>query len=250
MNEMHQIACWLLEAGDIALRSSNAPKRVAKADGSALSEADIAIDNYLRKRIYSEEKDAIIQSEEGGGPQTGKRWIIDSLDGTASYFEGLAHWGPVIGKVDANDSPLMGAMYLPKTSEFCFAKKGVGAFFCGQQLSSVDSRPVPKSPVAYVPSRFPFSKELAKHFKLRNLGSTSTHLCHVAATKASVAIIPPGWSKWDVVAGELLLNETKALIWSPCGHGFRGNRPLIVAGQAESVNTISKILINNLSFKR
>lgn len=82
------------EAAALALRYFEAGTTVtSKADGSPVTEADLAVERLLRRRLAELRRDDAVLGEEGG--QVGdseRRWILDPVDGTAFFGRGDPNW--------------------------------------------------------------------------------------------------------------------------------------------------------------
>jgi fructose-1,6-bisphosphatase/inositol monophosphatase family enzyme len=81
----------------------------------------------------------------------------------------------------------------------------------------------PRAPRAddllFVPSRFHRRGPVRWRGKVRALGSSAAHLCHVAGG-AGLAAIVPKWNLWDVGAGTILLREVGGEVWDFEGRPF------------------------------
>jgi histidinol-phosphatase len=83
------IALRHFAAGDTAWR--------AKSDGSPVSAADEQIELALRTQILRERPgDAVLGEEFGISGAGRRRWIIDAVDGTASFLAGEPEWSTLI----------------------------------------------------------------------------------------------------------------------------------------------------------
>jgi myo-inositol-1(or 4)-monophosphatase len=86
----------LRAAGDIARATARGPfKRWTKgADHSPVTEADIAVNEFLRDRLSDLVRDAGWKSEESPPDQPNRAvplvWIVDPIDGTRAFFYGSA----------------------------------------------------------------------------------------------------------------------------------------------------------------
>lgn len=154
-----------------------------------------------------------IIGEEGGldeDPGRGARWYVDPIDGTSAYLEGLAYWGPTIGLVE-DDTPVLGALWMPRLRSFWVAGAGLGAFKDGVRLDPPRKERIQARDVLYVPSHFHRIGPFPFVGKTRSLGSTACHLALVAEGAGAGAIIGR-WSPWDVAAGILFIEEAGRVI--------------------------------------
>ncbi|MEY9886472.1 fructose-1,6-bisphosphatase/inositol monophosphatase family enzyme [Catenulispora sp. MAP5-51] len=66
----------------------------AKADGSPVTAVDLDIEHTVRALINDARPgDAFLGEEFGGFGQGRRRWIVDAIDGTASFLAGEPEWG-------------------------------------------------------------------------------------------------------------------------------------------------------------
>jgi histidinol-phosphatase len=113
-----------------------------KADRSPVTvadrEAEAAVLQVLRRRFPH---DAVLAEESGeAAGTTGRRWIVDPLDGTRGFARGGTFWGPLVA-VEREGTVLAGAMALPALGETYWAARGQGAFRDGHALwVSVETR--------------------------------------------------------------------------------------------------------------
>lgn len=204
------VRAWLEDAGQEALARFRTARVALKEDGSQVTDADEAAERILQDRLRHHFPSDALVGEEGahrvGGPCT---WYIDPIDGTHAFLEGLAHWGPTIGRVRAGDraAPELGAVWFPRLEEYWFAARGEGAWRDGLRLPPLGATPLSRRSVLYLPSRFHAWYELDFPGKCRGLGSTAAHLCLVAAGVARAAFVQAGWGVWDVAGALCLLGE-------------------------------------------
>jgi myo-inositol-1(or 4)-monophosphatase len=188
-----------------------------KSDGSLVTDADKAAEEILLEGLSAAFPGYAVQGEEGarcsGAAGT---WYIDPLDGTSSFVQLLAHWGPTVCLVEAGEL-VVGAFWLPRLNEFWYAEKGAGAFRNGCRLQNRTVYPPSYDEVLLLPSRFHRVGPLDWPGKARALGSSAAHLALVAAGGAAATIIPR-WCVWDVGCGVLLAEETGHVVCTLDGH--------------------------------
>ncbi len=211
-----------------------------KGDGSPVTEADRAAEQVIVQGLSAAFPADAIRAEEGserdGGGAARRCWYVDPLDGTSSFLEGLAHWGPTVGLLEGGRA-LHGALYLPRTGDYLHAEGGQ-AFWNDVRLPPLTSGPLLRSEVLYIPSRLHAHVRLDWPGKARNLGSISAHLCMVAAGGAAAALIPAGWQTWDTAAGLALIQGVGgcAVTFSGASLDLECHTGLpFVAGRSEAV---------------
>ena len=125
-------------AGDITLDYfKKDPETSKKADGSFVTIADREAEAFLRERILNRyPEDSVLGEEEGESKgeakgESGRRWIVDPIDGTFAFVHGVPFYGVLIG-IEIDDQPIVGVVNIPALDEIVYAAKGVGCFWNGQ----------------------------------------------------------------------------------------------------------------------
>ncbi|MFN2382796.1 MAG: inositol monophosphatase family protein [Gemmatimonadota bacterium] len=98
-----------------------------KADGSPVTIADRAAEEYLRQRLAAAcPGDGIIGEEFGASDgASGRRWTVDPIDGTIAFARGVPLYGVLLGLLDGDDA-VLGVIHLPAWGETVAAARGVG----------------------------------------------------------------------------------------------------------------------------
>lgn len=105
-----------------------------KADGSFVSSADLQVEELIRAQLGRHRTRDAVQGEEQGCTGSGpRRWVIDPIDGTASYIRGVPVWATLIALVDEG-VPVVGLVSAPALGRRWWASSGGGAF-TGRSLS-------------------------------------------------------------------------------------------------------------------
>lgn len=100
-----------------------------KQDGSEVTAADRATERHLRAVIAEHwPSDAILGEEYGGRLDgRGRSWLIDPIDGTASYVLGIGTFGTLIALLQDGE-PIYGCIHLPAMDETTYAARGHGCW--------------------------------------------------------------------------------------------------------------------------
>lgn len=100
-----------------------------KGDGSPVTLADRAAEQLAREWIHARfPADGILGEEFGETPgASGRRWILDPIDGTKSFVRGVPLWGTCVA-VCEGDEVLAGAAAYPAVEEFIAAAPGEGCW--------------------------------------------------------------------------------------------------------------------------
>jgi histidinol-phosphatase len=137
-NELEQLREFAVElargAGDITLKYfRKRPETTTKTDGSYVTIADREAEAYVRRHIAERfPDDGIVGEEEGESPgRSGRRWIVDPIDGTFAFVHGVPFYGVLIG-LEIDGEATVGAINIPPLGEIVSAAKGSGCFFNGE----------------------------------------------------------------------------------------------------------------------
>lgn len=131
-----------------------------KADGSEVTEADRGGEQLLRRLIGARYPDHAILGEEFGGAPTrdaAHLWLLDPIDGTASFSIGLPLFGTLIGYL-RNGVPCAGVIGAHALGETIYAATGSG---CWYQRNGTPPQRVHTSGVTDLSQAFAVSTEIA-----------------------------------------------------------------------------------------
>jgi len=163
------------------------------------------------------------------------RWIIDPLDGTATFVQGLPFWGIVIA-LEYKGEVIAGVSYFPLMNRMYYTEKGKGAYLNGNCIKVSDKKTsdnlyfLTSSELFRHPKHLkPFLKKLqARKLNLKSLGSTALDFGLVAEGKADACLeyqIKP----CDISVGRLLIEEAGGVIMEPNGKRAAFDSKKIVA---------------------
>ena len=112
-----------------------------KPDDSPVTAADRDNERMLREQIEAEFPADGILGEEGtrkAGP-SGRRWVIDPIDGTRDFVRGNRFWCVLVALENAGES-VVGVAHFPMLAETYWAMRGGGAYRNGErlQVSKID----------------------------------------------------------------------------------------------------------------
>ena len=133
-------AAW--DAGRVTLGYFQTDLEVeTKADSSPVTIADKTAENLLRKMIKARFPEDGLVGEEHGVEEgtTGRRWIVDPIDGTKAFVAGVPLYGTMVG-IEIEGEPVVGVVNLPALGEMVNAARGLGCWWNGKRarVSNVD----------------------------------------------------------------------------------------------------------------
>jgi histidinol phosphatase-like enzyme (inositol monophosphatase family) len=108
--------------GDVAVQT--------KDDGSPVTLADRGAEEQLRRMIRERfPGDGVLGEEFGEAPGTsGRRWILDPIDGTKAFVRGVPLFGVLIG-MEEHGEAVLGVVSMPALDEFVYAARGRGCWW-------------------------------------------------------------------------------------------------------------------------
>lgn len=180
--------------------------------------------------ILSEEAGAIEQDSEF-------KWIIDPIDGTVNYANGIPICCVSIG-IEKAGQMIMGAIYNPFINEFYFAERGNGSTLNDKKISVTKRTEVIKSclvtgfPYTYLDEENGplqvFEKFIRKGIPVRRLGSAAIDLCWVAAGRFD-GFYEHKLSAWDSAAGFIIVEEAGGKVTNLKGETYNPYQPGLIA---------------------
>jgi histidinol phosphatase-like enzyme (inositol monophosphatase family) len=117
-------------AGQLALEhAARGVTPETKPDDTPVSVADRECERLIADELLARFPDDGILGEEGARaePRSGRRWIVDPIDGTRDYLRGLPSWSNLIG-LEVDGEVMLGVCNLPARGELYWAVRGQGAY--------------------------------------------------------------------------------------------------------------------------
>ncbi len=200
---------WVVDltrrAGEMALSFFGKTTGHLKSDRSWVTEADLAVEKFLRAAITrTRPQDAII-GEEGDkniDPDAEFVWALDPIDGTRVFNHGFPVWGVSVGILREGE-PYLGAFMLPAIGDL-YHTDGRIAYLNGEALPPPDPK-IEENAVFLISEGAYKSKAIEYPGKVISLGSAAAHLCYVARGSAVGAMDRAGI--WDYAAGAAILRS-------------------------------------------
>ncbi len=205
---------------------------VTRADG----ESEEAILGEIRRRFPEHS----ILAEEGGasGGQADYQWIVDPLDGTSNFLQGLPIYGiSVAGR--PVDKLVAGGILHPQGGNLFSAARGAGATWNGAPMKVSDP---PGLAGGFVATGYPFRskatldlylaafREVFQHVRsLRRCGAAALDLAYTAAGVYD-GFFEFRLSAWDIAAGARLIREAGGAVTDLDGGGRFLETGNVIAG--------------------
>jgi histidinol-phosphatase len=184
-----------------------------KPDRTPVTEADLAIEAAIRDAVKRTYPDDAVLGEEGGSQGGGRRrWIIDPIDGTKNFADGVQIWSNLIA-LAVDEEPMVGVVNLPALGERYVARVGGGATLNGEPINVSRADRIPRAFVLFAGMEDWLSGDYAPGVQAlvsearrnRGFGDAWGH-CLVARGSADV-MIEIELATWDFAALQVILEE-------------------------------------------
>jgi myo-inositol-1(or 4)-monophosphatase len=225
--------------GDVAARR--------KAGGDPVTAADTAVDRLLRRLLQRDGEGWLSEETEDDLSRLTRRrvWVVDPLDGTREFVEGLPEWSVSVGLV-VDGEPVAGGICNPATGETVLGARGAGVTLNGEPVQ-VSARP------GLAGARVVASRSEVRRgewegfrndaFELAAVGSVAYKLALVAAGRADATWTLTPKHEWDVAAGVALVLAAggKVVAGNPEETRFNRRRPLLTRLLAANPDLLPEI---------
>jgi len=238
-------------AGKILMKhfSASDKKVKYKSLNNPVTIADHEADQYLSEFIGGEFPNDGWLSEETVDTkerlEKSRVWIVDPLDGTKEFIEGIPHFSISIALVE-DGHPVIGIVYNPSTEEMFYAEKEKGAYLNGSNVKiSIKEKLIDSSIVV---SRSEYRKKLWDEYKenfseINPIGSVAYKLGLVGANQYDIFSTVAPKNEWDICAGDCIIKEA--------GGVFKTiNDKNIIYNQKKTLVTDPIIATNSTLFNR
>jgi 3'-phosphoadenosine 5'-phosphosulfate (PAPS) 3'-phosphatase len=230
------------EAGELVLTLRASFTQQRKADGSVVTNADLASAELIRGRLAARfPADAILTEEdsvESSRTEFARCWIIDPIDGTSAYVSGSDDFDVYIALVE-NQRPIVVVAHQPVTGRTVFASRSGGAWQQAAAEASTIRLHRPESTPVVVSRHWlgsPANRELVAEYARRVGGVLQTTKGGIsprtflspgvdAIVGVSAGEKPISAKEWDVAPLDLIVSEAGGWASDIYGQPLRYNKP-------------------------
>lgn len=201
------------EASRLAMSFFGGTVRQAdKADGTPVSEADLAVDAYLKATLRAARPDYGWLSEETVDDparlDARRLWIVDPIDGTKSFLEGTDEWMVSVALVE-HGRPVLAAVTNPVRGEVFQAELGGGARRNAKPIAVSPRREITgcrmiANRAAFASDRWPVPWPTLDTTSCKSM---AYRLCQVADGRFDATLAISGKQDWDLAAAHLVVDE-------------------------------------------
>jgi myo-inositol-1(or 4)-monophosphatase len=187
-----------------------------KAGHDPVTEADRALDAVLRKELLRDGEGWLSEEsvDDASRLEKSRVWVVDPLDGTREFVQGLPEFCTSIGFVE-DRLPVAGGILNPATNELFLGTVDSGVTYNGKP-----TRPSQRTTLegaSVLASRSEVKRGEWKPFentalKIRPMGSVAYKLALVSAGLADITFTLTPKNEWDVVAGAALVQSAGGFV--------------------------------------
>ncbi|MFL5827085.1 MAG: inositol monophosphatase family protein [Thermoleophilaceae bacterium] len=209
------------------------------SDTDMVSEADHAAEAAIVELLTRERPEDGLLGEEGSEREgsSGRRWVVDPLDGTTNYLYRFPAWCVSVALEDA-EGALVGAVHEPYTGHVWRASRAGGCELDGSGVRVRETASLDRALVAtgfgYSPDRRTMQAEallkiIPRVRDIRRPGAAALDLASVSCGRLD-GYYERGLKPWDWAAGRLLVTEAGGVVRDLPGepHGLVAAGPSVV----------------------
>ena len=190
---------------------------VSKGIQDMASEADVNTENLIRKAIEEQYPEDDFFGEESSDSYVAKQgqgiWVVDPIDGTQPFVNGIPSWCISISYI-ADNKIVLGVIYDPCADELFSGQLGGGAKLNGKPMNVSDVKGVSNGLISVGYSNRvkpedtlgPLERLIKAQGMYHRSGSGALSLAYVAAGRL-IGYFEPHMNIWDCAAGCLLIEE-------------------------------------------
>lgn len=217
LKELEVATAAARKAAEIALRLQPGITAETKSDNSPVTQADRECEREIAQILHDAFPDDGVLGEEGARAESrsGRRWIIDPIDGTRDYVRGTPLWANLIA-LESGGEVVVGVVNLPVLGNLYTATRGGGAHRDGTAMR-VSSKKTIEEAVLFINEfrrldRFAFKPKLldwmARFWAVRGMGGAPDAML-VASGHAEICIEPKA-AAWDFAPLKVIAEEAGA----------------------------------------
>jgi myo-inositol-1(or 4)-monophosphatase len=194
-----------------------------KTPDNPVSEADLAVDRFLRRELSALLPSAAWLSEETADDKvrtaSGLIWLVDPIDGTRDFVAGRTGWAVSVALVSAG-RPLIGILVAPARGEEWVAVAGQGATLNDLPIRASTRQEFPGSrvPVHVLP------REDRDLVAVEQPNSIALRIAMVADDRADLVATLRWGFEWDIAAATLIAREAGAEVSDAFGGPLAYNK--------------------------
>ncbi|MGI6432472.1 MAG: inositol monophosphatase family protein [Sphaerochaetaceae bacterium] len=258
MDSYDQVAQLILQMGSYAATEQAHVVRTYKEDGTILTKTDTTINEKISSLLASLFPQANIITEEAlraVNPSAPLTFILDPIDGTDSYSQGLPGWAIALGILDQKRQPIGAMVYAPRWGH----NNSTGLFLRQDPYKELllNDSVLTTNPDRPKIHAYAIASHIIKHCpiqrldaKIRSFGSNILHMISALSHPYIEGAVSYRCFAWDIAAAHALLSGQGFVVEDEQGAPFTYTDELLVerksipgfvfSGTRVAVNSLQK----------
>lgn len=221
-----------------------------KANRDVLTQADLLANQILQTHLSRAFPEDGWLSEESVDDakrlQCPRVWVIDPIDGTREYIEGVPEYA-VSAALVIHGIPALACVFNPEKDELFAAARGEGIYLNNER---VQCRTQCEERLQLLASRSEHRRgewDRFSHQNVQPVGSIAYKLGLVAAGRADATFSLRPKNEWDIAAGVLLVQEGGGIVTDKHGQPIKFNQPAvlldgIIAASTHAIHQVNAMI--------
>ena len=237
-------------AGRVIQDRSRASQQISyKGRADIVTDVDLAAEQVVLELMRGEYPAFGVLAEESKPVESGSQytWVVDPLDGTRNYANGIPHFCTVVALAHRQEV-VLGVIYDPVRDELFTAEKGGGAWANGSRLWVSETSKLGQAllgcDLGYVDEQAASAIDLIRALwpgivSLRLMGSSALGLAYAAGGRVDL-YFHHSLSPWDVATGLLLVREAGGEVVDRQGNPAGLHTPSVIASNRQLIDDFLK----------
>jgi myo-inositol-1(or 4)-monophosphatase len=206
-----------------------------KAGHDPVTAADLAVDAVLRKQLLRGGEGWLSEEsvDDLGRLEKQRVWVVDPLDGTREFVEGVPEFCVSVGLVE-NGCAVAGGICNPVTGEVFLGSVAGGVTYNGTPARASQKTNLNGAVVLASRSetkRGEWARFKHAEFTVRAVGSVAYKLALVSVGQADATFTLTPKHEWDIAGGAALVESAGGVVRTLNNHPLRcNNRAILISG--------------------
>lgn len=240
-----------IEGGNMIRERFLTEKKISfKGRSDIVTDVDLEVESLVLDKVRYEYPDFSVLAEESSPIQTNSEytWVIDPIDGTRNFAEGIPHFCILVALAKGSDVEL-GITYDPIKEELFTAQRGMGAFLNGEPISVTDKVEISECllgfDLGYLDQKARTALDMIRSLwpgfqSMRLMGSAGLGMAYASAGRLDL-YFHHSLSPWDMAAGLILAREAGGAVVDRQGNPANLFTPSVIVSNPR---TVQDFLVN------
>ena len=233
------------EAGSIIRDRFLTEKKISfKGRSDIVTDVDLEVENLVLDRVKYEYPEFSVLAEESSPIETSSEytWVIDPIDGTRNFAEGIPHFCVIVALAKGSDVEL-GVVYDPIKDELFTAQKGMGSFLNGERIYITAKTDIADCllgfDLGYVDQKAGTAIDMIRSLwpgfqSMRLMGSAGLGMAYASAGRIDL-YFHHSLSPWDMAAGLVMAREAGGIVVDRQGNPANLFTPSVIVSNPKAI---------------